>query len=254
MTIDLLWQPWRFVTLLACITTVGLLAASPAQAVAPQGTYTDWNWPATAEGYYNFDHDLRIMHVTPNASYFWSHQFGFVRGDGGYIGLQSNGLRFDGSRGKLAIFSIWQATAATGPACGTFGGEGTGYSCKIPYEWVIGRSYRLRVWSTRADTMGKWWGAWVMDRTTGVEEFIGEIRVPLAWGGLGSWSVMWTEYFAPIATCAEQPKARAVFDAPKANSLTVAPLSHFNHMTQATGCTNGRITDVHNGVRQEMGI
>jgi hypothetical protein len=165
---------------------------SSAPAVAPQGTYTDWNWPATSGGYYNFDHDLRIQQVTPNAPYFWSHQFGFVDGDGGYLGLQSNGVGFDGYRGKLAIFSIWQATAASGPACGTFGGEGTGYSCKIPYEWVANRRYRLRLWATGTDGADEWWGAWVMDRTTGAEQHIGSIRVPLPWGWLGSWSVMWT--------------------------------------------------------------
>ncbi len=244
---------WQLAATVAFVLAA-LLPASPAQAVSSQGTYTDWNWPATSEGYYNFDHDLRIQRVTPHATYFWSHQFGFVGGDGGYIGLQENGVGFNNYRGRLAIFSIWQATAASGPACGTFGGEGTGYSCKIPYQWVTNRRYRLRVWSMGSDSAGKWWGAWVMDRSTGVEDYIGSIRVPLPWGGLGSWSIMWTEYWSPITQCSDQPYANAIFYAPTANNLTVKPVSHLNHMTQGTGCTNGRITDLPNGVRQEMGL
>lgn len=234
----------------------GLLLTMPAaaHAVAPQGTYTDWYWPASAQGYYNFDHDLNVQYVTPDAPYFWSHQFGFIGGDGGYLGLQSRGIGFNGYVGKLAIFSIWQANGASG-SCGTFAGEGEGYSCKIPYQWVSGRRYRLRLWAVSADALGTWWVAAVMDRSTGVETQIGLIRVPPSWGWLGSWSVMWTEYFGgPLSSCSAQPYSRAIFYAPTANAGTVSPSSRHNHLSQGTGCNNGRITDLGWGVMQEMGV
>ncbi len=56
----------------------------------------------------------------PNATYFWAHQFGLVGGEGGYLGLQTKGNRADGSLGKLAIFSLWDATGSDGAGCVRF--------------------------------------------------------------------------------------------------------------------------------------
>ena len=91
--------------------------------------------------------------------YFWAHQFQLVDGEGGYLGLQTKGNRADGSLGKMAIFSIWDAVEAEGAGpggfgCVRFGGEGTGWSCRIPYHWVAGHAYRLRVWTERRRLVG----------------------------------------------------------------------------------------------------
>jgi hypothetical protein len=67
-----------------------------------------------------------------SSSWFWAQQF-FFEGttEGGYIGVQANGIQGGQVVGKMLIGSIWNATEATpGPtaSCEPFGGEGIGYS------------------------------------------------------------------------------------------------------------------------------
>src|SRR5947207_4890870 len=92
------------------IVALALLAGgtswpTPAVAVGPHGTYSDWSLPGS--GYYNIDtpifpsNDPRPAPGQVSQAYFYSAQFGFVHGPGGYIGIQTDG------RGKRAIFSIW---------------------------------------------------------------------------------------------------------------------------------------------------
>jgi hypothetical protein len=122
-----------------------------ASAVGPQGTYTDWWLPnLPAEGFFNIDGYITPVNeptVGPGQvqfAYFYSSQFGIVDGDGGYIGIQTDG------NGKRAIFSIWGANGAqcadvAGAICQPFTGEGDGYQTLVPYEWVPGHRYRTRV-------------------------------------------------------------------------------------------------------------
>ncbi|HVF14490.1 MAG TPA: DUF3472 domain-containing protein [Acidimicrobiales bacterium] len=188
----------------------------------------------------------------PDSTYFWAHQFRLEGGEGGYIGLQTKGNRADGSLGKMAIFSIWDALGADGMGTVRFGGEGTGWSCRIPYLWEAGRAYRLRVASDRPG----WWDAAVTDSVTGATSWIGRIQVPEGWGGLGSWSVMWTEYYGgPIRRCEELPHSRVVFGFPVADDGAIAPDTHENRYNDGT-CENSNIemvdTDLR-GVRHEIG-
>jgi len=119
----------------------------------PQGTYTEWRWPPSTSfartllaGYNSFEHVLvPEIDPGPESTYFWAHQFRLIGGEGGYIGLQTKGNRVDGSLGKMAILSIWNAEEAAGPGTTRFDGEGTGWSCRIPYQWQAGRAYGLKV-------------------------------------------------------------------------------------------------------------
>ncbi|MEA2843265.1 MAG: hypothetical protein QOJ69_936 [Actinomycetota bacterium] len=189
--------------------------------------------------------------------YFWAHQFQLDGGEGGYLGLQTKGNRADGSLGKMAIFSIWDAVEAEGPGpdkSGTvrFTGEGTGWSCRIPYHWVAGDAYRLRV----ATDGGGWWAATVADERSGVVSPIGRIRVPGEWRGLGCWSVMWTEYYgAPLRRCADLAHSSAVFGIPTAvdeGGRGVVPDRRHDHLSD--GRCPASVEEVDGGVRQEMGI
>jgi hypothetical protein len=170
--------------LLAMGAVVG--TAAPAYAVAPNGTYSNWTWPATSTGYDNFDQRLTILGHSPGTHYFWAHQMHFVAGDGGYLGLQVGSYP---NNTKIALFSLWSANGAEGANCGPFLEGGPGYTCRIdPYNWVTGRAYRLRVAAFGEDALGEWWGAWVHDTVTGVDSYVGKIRVPASWGGLYPWS------------------------------------------------------------------
>ncbi len=228
--------------------------AATSAPIHPTGTYTDWNWPANPKGYTTF-----VWQVTPlvdptPAGYFWAHQYGFKNGDGGYTGLQSQGSRRkDGSIGKLAIFSLWDTTVSQGPACGNFSGEGIGQSCSIAYDWIAGRTYSLRVARMSADSTGTWWGSWVKDTVTQTETFIGQIKLPLAWGKLNEWSVVWTENFAPsITDCSQLIHSSVRFGTPIADG-NVRPSSRLNHLSNPPGCPGSSITNVPAGVQQDMG-
>lgn len=160
-----------------------------------------FDWPelnADSYGYNNLDFFLTVEKEAPN--FYWAHQYSFVNGKTGYMGLQTT-ASFKGEQTKVAIFSIWDSKDAQSSPNGyseAFGHEGSGYSCRIKYNWQEGRKYRVRVWELgKADApeSGTWWGSWVMDMETQQEEFIGKILVPESWQRLGNQSYNFTEYW-----------------------------------------------------------
>lgn len=184
----------------------------------------------------------------PRAGYFWAHQFRLAGGEGGYLGLQSMGSRVDGSKGKLAIFSIWDAVGASGPGAVRFDGEGSGWSCRIPYEWETERPYLLEVWT---DSPSSWSAAVTDDHEVTTE--IGRIEVPRSWRQLESWSVMWTEHFAPpLSTCADLAYSSVVFGTPTADGGKVSPDHSSGRLGDGT-CDGSSVYEVPGGVRHEMG-
>jgi len=223
----------------------------------PAGPYTEWFWPDPptvdgSTGFTSFEHSL-IAEIDPgpDATYFWAHQFRLTGGEGGYLGLQTKGNRADGSLGKMAIFSLWDAVDGEGTVV-PFSGEGTGWSARIPYLWTAGTAYRLRVVRDDTTAEGTWWSASVVDGDTAEVSHIGRLRAPPGWGGLGPWSVMWTEYYGPpLRRCSDLAPVSAVFSAPTADDA-VAPARARSHIGDGT-CSTTRITDIDDGVRQEMG-
>lgn len=147
---------------------------------------------------------------------FWAHQFWFEGGDGGYIGIQTNGY-ISGPVGNMLIFSIWDAEngfAGDGATCLAFGGEGVGWSCRLPLDWVEDHKYHLRVSSEG----NSWWGAQVKDLVTNDEYYIGRIKVPSEWGMLSGGSLNFTEYYGSIPTCADIDYSIVTFDHPVADN------------------------------------
>ena len=225
---------------------------------SPRGTYTEWRWPPSTSfartllaGYKSFEHVL-VPEVDPgpDSMFFWAHQFRLIGGEGGYLGLQTKGNRADGSLGKMAIFSIWDAVEAAGPGTIRFSGEGEGWSCRIPYMWQPGRAYALKV----SAIGGGWWEAKVRDEATGVISQIGGIRVPEHWRNLDSWSVMWTEYYGPpLERCSDLAYSSVVFGTPLANDGEVKPAGSHSHLGDGT-CEISDVQAVADGVRHQMGM
>jgi hypothetical protein len=223
--------------------------------VTPTGTYTDLHWPEGA--YESFEWTLRVERDPGPAGYFWAHQFFFVGGEGGYIGLQTLGGDPAKPPGKVAIFSIWSALGAGGPGySGPFGGEGTGYTARIDYPWIEGRDYRLRIAQVEPPGDHAAWGAWVRDEVTGHEDFVGRIRVPANWGLLAATSAMWTErYTGEARSCNDLGFSEASFLSPKADGGLTEPVRTHNHLGEPPGtCRNSNVSDVAGGVRHQMGI
>lgn len=143
------------------IVVFSLLSFSSGQQQLNANLYAFFNWTGGPFGQ-NLDQELIIRQKA--ASSYWAMIWQMLNTtNGGYLGLQTNGNRFDGSTGDTAIFSVWGATKARGPGCGAFGGEGNGLSCRIAYPIAMNHWYRLRVWKVSANKSGVWWGAWVED-------------------------------------------------------------------------------------------
>jgi hypothetical protein len=214
--------------------------------VNPKGPYTNWSWPQSGH-YSDISERLTIEHrTTPDAHLFFAHQFASQFGDGGYVGLQEGS--FPAST-KIALFSIFSATAAKGANCGPFSNEGSGYSCRVdPYNWSADRTYELDVRQSATSTAGTWYKASVLDTVSGIRKTIGQIRVPNGWGGLQG-LVSWTEDFGgPVAQCSDLPQSRALWQYPTAQAGTVHVTGHTN--TFGTGDCQTKIKDLTGAVLQ----
>ncbi len=224
--------------------------------VQPTGTYTDWYFPAVASGYKNLEWDLTVNRDPSPGHYFYSTQFWFNKDDGsvdpagGYFGLQTRGSN---PQGKIAIFSIWDATDSNGPEVSIpFGGEGEGRSVRITYPWVAGRTYHLRIAPINAD--GQWWGAWIKDTTTGVQSFVGQIKPAMARTQLHGTPVSFSENYVVTAnTCSALEFSDASFANVAMNDRTVVSSRHRNHLADPVNCFGSYAVDAINGARQQMG-
>jgi hypothetical protein len=206
------------VALLAAVAALSGAQGSASAAGQHQNAnlYAFWNFHGR-NGFWHVDQQVRVARKA--ASSYWAMNFGFTAtpNEGGYLGLQTNGQRFDGSTGDTAIFSLWNANNTRGANCGRFSGEGTGRSCRIAFPISTGVYYRLRVWRLAADAGGQWWGAWIANPATGKDTPIGEIRVPRG-KTLLTTPMNFSEYFGPARTCDTVPVSTAYFTQPAANS------------------------------------
>lgn len=222
----------RFPLLAAAMVAVLLVGVRPAHAVNVNGPYSWWSWPSS--DFYNIDQRLTVLGHDAGIHRFWASQFGFDGGDGGYIGLQIGSAP---NNTKIALFSIFNANGHDGANCGSGSEVGTSFhTCRIDaYNWVVGREYRLRVWAVSADSQGTWYGGWVQDTVTGVDSYIGQLRVPASWGGLrgGSFGgVSWSERFnAAPSTCSAMGWSRVRWTFPTANNGSI----HIAARTQVVG-------------------
>ena len=211
------WAPAH--VLAGALLTAALAAALlvPAGAAAAQhqnaNIYSYWDW--NGSGFWNVDQDFRIDKKAPST--YWAMYMTWKdTGGSAYMGVQTNGGRFDGSVGDTAIFSIWDANGTRGSTCGTFGGEGTGLSCRIPFSASLGTYYRLRIWRQEADSHGQWWGAWIENESSGSERFIGSIRAPRGATSIDS-TMNFVEYFGDQVPCNKVPQSKVVWTQPAAN-------------------------------------
>ena len=214
-----------------------VLIQNQAQPDLRAARYVDWNYNST--GFWDVDQTLWMV-VRPGYTY-WSLNWAWTntsQSNGGYMGLQTNGSRFDGSAGDTAIFSLWNANGYRGSNCGSFSGEGSGLSCRLPYTiYGDGNSYRLRVWRLEADAQGQWWGAWIQDARRG-DVHIGDLRVP-ATANLIAYANDFSEYFGPKVGCDQVPLSVVNWTYPTADAG--ADSTSFAQSLKAS-CTGGGAT------------
>lgn len=183
-------------------------------------TYSNFSLPSNTM--YNIDMPLQInVDPGPKTYRFFSTQLA-IGPFGAYIGLQTD-MAFQSGSGKGAIFSIWNATGGTpgspGSWCQSFGGEGVGYSCRIPYNWAAGNTYRLRVWQITSNS----WAAYIMNMTTGAEVKLGTISIPSSKNPkLSSGMTTFTEYYGgDFAACSDLKLSQVTWGMPTGNNKTL---------------------------------
>ncbi|MGA9522581.1 MAG: hypothetical protein WBV82_14030 [Myxococcaceae bacterium] len=199
-----------------------LLVASAAHAAQHQNAflYVDWQTTYTTQTYTRFEQRLQVTQKAPAS--FWATMWTWKNSStGGYIGLQTDGNRVDGSVGDTVIFSIWNATAAKGD-CQPFAGEGVGYSCRLAWTINPAHKYRLRIQPAvnAADPAGQWWDAYIRNESTFVETRIGSLRA-----GPSDTSFLmpsnFSEYFgSQMPTCDGVPVSIAQWSKPTLKPLT----------------------------------
>lgn len=195
------------------ILALGIVAAAlPAPARADQqlwaAAYVEWSL-ASAEGGASVEQDIWLPE--PAAASFFTLNWDFTTGTGGYIGLQS-----DETGATNARFSLWDTIVATGDACRRFDGEGEGMTCVIPLPLDRAGTYRVIVERGAADAQGQWWLGSLVE-PSGARRPIGSIRVDrrhtaIAPATLHNFSEFWGE---AVAACRNVPASGVVFGAPR---------------------------------------
>jgi hypothetical protein len=220
-----------------------MLSTAPTQAAQHEDAneYALWNFDG-ANGFRNIDQEVQITQKVDHSYWALVWDFRETPGSGGYMGLQTDGTRFNHTTGDTVIFSLWNANASSGSNCGSFGGEGKGRSCRLPYAIDPHINYRFRVWRLEADASGQWWGAWVRNMKTGVDTPMGRLRVAPNQTLLGIPS-NFSEYFGTAVACNEVPQSVANFTQPAANSLGNDAYQYYSRYASSTrgSCTGGSV-------------
>lgn len=182
--------------------------------------YVHWSFDGPGDDLWNVDQEIRVDRKAPST--YWALAFRYTgQTQGGYMGVQTKGSRFDGSHGDTAIFSLWGADAARPAegACAAFAPEGgTGMSCRMAFAIRTTTVYRLRLWRLERDGSGQWWGAWILSSRTGHDYHLGDLHVPNGVGTVGD-VVNFAEYFGPARACDRVPVSQASFTNPAGNSF-----------------------------------
>lgn len=198
---------FRCVALVAA--TLCLAWTSPARAEQQlwAAAYVDWTFQDETPGV-GLAQTLWIPQ--PATASFFTLNWEFVGGEGGYIGLQSNEVGAGNAR-----FSLWNATAARGPACRRFDGEGEGMTCEVPVTIAAGALYRVHMQRGEADAQGQWWiGS--LEKPDGARVEIGALRVARTLRMIAPDSVHdFSEYWGDaVPACRSVPLSAAAFGAP----------------------------------------
>lgn len=153
----------------------GILSPGHAQQQQYANAYTFWDFGEAANDVENVEQKIWIAMPAPSTQWVMTWAWLADPAHGGYLGFNTD----ENGKGQ-ALFSLWNASQATGQACKEFGGEGVGWSCRTPFEIRSDAFYQLRLSRTKSEGDGVWWGAWIYenpDSNTPTEYFLGEIKV-----------------------------------------------------------------------------
>lgn len=175
-----------------------------------------WEWD-TDEKLWEIDQQLWVSRTGATtmwaASWNWSDDQTYL----GYLGLQTDGNRFDGSVGDMAIFSVWNARGGAGTSCQALEGDDSIWSCRLAFPVLTDRGYRLRLWFLENNATGQWWGAWIQDMTTGEDTLIGAIAVDPSHNAIAPLTGTSSYFFGMATDCSDIPASTVMWAPPVGN-------------------------------------
>lgn len=189
---------------------------------------TQWNL-FDAAGYNSIEVDItpEIEESTTTDGYYFANTVYFrnytgTNFGGAYAGFQTNGYSGSSWIGKMALFSVWDVSSGVGETGGwatPFGGEGTGFSVRIAYNWQVGRTYRLKIYIDQdAATGDRLWAASLTDLTSSITTRIGRVYVPVARGKIYGPVTFHERYLGPVDACSSVKKSQVSFTNMTANN------------------------------------
>lgn len=201
-----------FAVLAAPLVALGLSTPAAADQQLWAAAYVDWSFAENAPSAARVEQDIRV--AEPARASFFTLNWDFEVGEGGYIGLQS-----DEAGAHNVRFSLWNATSARGAACRRFDGEGVGMTCELPWPIAPGAFYRVRVVRGATDAGGQWWSGWIDTRDADgrvAQTRIGDLRVAASANAITpatiyNFSEFWGE---AVAACQDVPLSAAIFAPP----------------------------------------
>ena len=205
----------RIMQRLVSLTCLTFLIGVPANAGQQQwgASYLDWSGALLSVDS-TISQVIQPLEVSPNM--FWEAGWRWDNlADGGYGGIQSSGILSDGKVADLAIFSVWNGLGAIpgeGAGCTPFGGEGIGYSCRIPISLKAKNSYRLS-FGVDANRGPQWWLATITDLSDGKKRLIGSIETNSRIAKATNWN-NFIEYWGQAVPCDAVGPASAKFYVP----------------------------------------
>lgn len=157
--------------------TVLIAIVSPGFAQQQQyaNAYMFWDFGQGADDVQNVEQKIWVAMPAPATQWVMTWAWVADPAHGGYLGFNTD----ENGKGQ-ALFSLWNASEATGGICKEFGGEGVGWSCRTPFDIKPNVFYQLRLALTKSDGDGAWWGAWIYenpDADAPKEIYLGEIKV-----------------------------------------------------------------------------
>lgn len=213
-----------------------------------------WTMPGVSNNLANLEQTVVIRQKAPKT--YWALQFPLSNTrDVGYTGFQTDGKRPDGSSGEMAIFSLWNANASRNASgkCMKFDGEGSGLSCRMPFNFFVNTKYRFRVRRVAIDRHGNWWGLFIHSGATGKEHHVGDLRVRSAHIGT---PLNFSEYFGPPVACDKVPRALVDWHRPRGNVNYANNVAQYNAAYGSTsngGCIQSAAAVNPTGVRMTAG-
>jgi hypothetical protein len=206
----------------------------------------------------------------PTGGYYWVHQFSFLEGISGRLGIQAEGFYqtdppdSPGEFTKMAVFwlsgppleaelgDIQYPDARVAPETAF----GVRYlTIHARFEWQACRVYRFKVAPQSTETDGNiWYGAWIEDVEASSETLLGRMLLPGDSGPLSPFSVSRT---VPIVfgeqTCDVPKLGSALFGRPRTTEGDLQAEASTNRFVEPH-CPSSRFTVFDSAVRQEVGV